>query len=127
MISEAKRLSVMATEHPYIAETLLSDDYKTHRTSGMGFDGKSKEGGEESTTMMTPRKGRTNDSNKAGTMAPRVFGMTFAAQELADAGVIGMEGGRRGERCGRVRLAVSEEEVGVALRECEEVRGMGFN
>ena len=41
--------------------------------------------------------------------------------------MIGMEGGRRGERCGRVRLAVSEEEVGVALRECEEVRGMGFN
>ena len=127
VISEAKRLSVMATENPYIAETLLSNDYKLHRTSGMPSNSINKEGGEDSSTMMTPKKGKANHSNKAGTMAPRVLGMTFAAQELADAGIIGMEGGRRGERCGRVRMAVSEEEVGVALRECEEVRGMGFN
>ena len=85
VISEAKRLSVMATENPYIAETLLSNSLIIHRISGVPFDGSNKEGGEESSTTTTPRKGKANDS-KAGTMAPRVLGMTFAAQELADAG-----------------------------------------
>jgi origin recognition complex subunit 1 len=45
---------------------------------------------------------------------------------LAEAGIVGLEV-RRGERVGRVRLGVSEEEIRGALREDEECRGLGFN
>jgi len=42
-----------------------------------------------------------------------------------EAGVVGLES-RRGERVGRVRLAVGEEEVRLALREDVEVKGLGL-
>lgn len=54
-----------------------------------------------------------------------VKGLSSAAVELAAAGVIGLETGR-GERPGRVRLGVGEEDVRGALREDEESVGLGF-
>jgi len=56
----------------------------------------------------------------------RALGMGAAAVELMEAGIVGLEG-RRGERVGRIRLGVGDEEVRLALREDEEVRGLGFN
>ncbi|KAK3176425.1 hypothetical protein OEA41_007748 [Lepraria neglecta] len=69
--------------------------------------------------------GVSSNSGKA-LAAPRVKAMGFAAAELAEAGVIGLEGARRGERVGKIRLGVGDEEVKLALRDDVEVRGLGF-
>ena len=57
---------------------------------------------------------------------PRMMGMGAAATGLLEAGVIVMEE-RRGDRAARVRLHISEEEVKSALKDDEEVRGLGFS
>ena len=51
--------------------------------------------------------------------------MGLAAQELAEAGIVGVEG-RHGDRVGRVRLGVGEEDIRGALREDEECAGLGL-
>ncbi len=56
---------------------------------------------------------------------PRVLGMGMAAAALAEAGIIGLEG-RGGERVGKVRLNVGEEEIKLAFRDDNEVKGLGF-
>ena len=62
----------------------------------------------------------TDSGGKGG----RVPGLGFAASELVEAGVIGLESA--GGRGGRVRLGVGEEEVRGALRGDGEGRGLGF-
>ena len=57
---------------------------------------------------------------------PRVLGMGAAAVELFEAGVIALEP-RKGERIGKVRLNIGEEDVKLALRDDGEVRGLGFS
>ena len=57
--------------------------------------------------------------------AARALGLASAATELAEAGIIGVEA-RHGERVGRVRLGVGEDEIRLALGEDESVKGMGF-
>ncbi|KAF1994077.1 P-loop containing nucleoside triphosphate hydrolase protein [Amniculicola lignicola CBS 123094] len=57
--------------------------------------------------------------------AARALGLQAAAIELAEAGIIGVEA-RHGERVGRVRLGVADEEVRLALGEDAEVRGLGL-
>lgn len=56
----------------------------------------------------------------------RMLGLRAAAAELAEAGIIGIEA-RHGERVGRVRLGVGDDEIKLALGEDAEVRGLGFN
>ena len=56
---------------------------------------------------------------------PRVVGMSAAATELLEAGIVVVEE-RRGERVARVKLQVSEEEVKGALKDNWEVRDLGF-
>jgi origin recognition complex subunit 1 len=58
--------------------------------------------------------------------APRIIGMSAAAAEIAEAGIISLEM-RKGERNGRVRLHVGEEEIRMALREDVASKGMGFS
>lgn len=104
------------------------------------------EEGEDVANANTPssRKGKSkgkekeNEGKKKKTMVPRILGMSAAAQELADAGVIALEGasgaaggggvaggsGGGTERCGKVRLKVGEEEVRMALRDDVDVKGM---
>lgn len=60
-----------------------------------------------------------------GGMLPRVAGMGAAAVDLAKVGIITLET-RRGERTARCRLAIGEDEVRLALKDDQEVRGMGF-
>ncbi|KAL1646942.1 Origin recognition complex, subunit 1 [Diplodia intermedia] len=83
---------------------------------------------------VTPRRGRPPGVAKAAAAAAaqqqrdkaaRVIGMGNAAAELMEAGIVGLEA-RRGERVGRVRLGVSDEEVKLALKDDEEVKGMGL-
>ena len=57
--------------------------------------------------------------------ATRVCGMNFSAIELAEAGIIKVEA-RNGDRVGKVRLNIGEDEVKLALRDDPEVKTMGF-
>ncbi|KAL9126174.1 MAG: hypothetical protein Q9217_004736 [Psora testacea] len=103
VVEEAKRLAATSADNPMVHESLL------------------RAGGDQ--VMRDKFDGTLRMSKNA----PRVTGMGFAAAELAEAGVISLEGGRnRGERIGRVRLGVGDEEVGAALRGDGEVRGLGF-
>jgi origin recognition complex subunit 1 len=77
------------------------------------------------TGVSTPGK-RGRAVGKTHGKVARLRGMNVAAEELAEAGIVGLEV-RRGERVGRVRLGVGEEEIRGALREDEECRGLGFN
>ena len=73
----------------------------------------------------TPSKRGRAPAKREQEHAARVLGLTSAARELAEAGIIGLEG-RHGERVGRVRLGVQEDEIRGALREDEEGAGLGF-
>ena len=61
-----------------------------------------------------------------GREAPRVLAMGAAAMELVESGLVAMEVRRMGERAGKVRLRVGEEEVKGALLGDAESKGMGF-
>ena len=76
-------------------------------------------------TSKTPFKRGRPATKKEEDKAARVIGLGCAAKELAEAGIIGLEG-KHGDRVGRVRLGVSEEDVRGALREDEESKGLGF-
>lgn len=71
------------------------------------------------------KKGRARKGGDGAVATARVLGLGLAVQELAEAGIVGVERGA-GERFGRLRLGVGEEDVRVALREDEEGRGLGF-
>lgn len=96
VVEEAKRLGLMAADNPHINNVLLNESAPSQ---GM----KSVNGGK----------------------AARVLGMGLAAVELNEAGVIVVEA-RRGEKVGKVRMCIGEEEVKLALRDDGEVKGLGF-
>ena len=73
----------------------------------------------------TPSKRGRPAARKEPEKAARILGLGSAAEELAEAGVIGLEG-KHGDRVGRVRLGVSEDDVRNALRDDEESKGLGF-
>jgi origin recognition complex subunit 1 len=83
------------------------------------------------TRTTTPRKagrvvvGGGGGGGKVAGLAPRMLVMEDAVLCLAEAGVVAVES-RRGERVRRVRLGVGDEEIGLALRDDDEVRGWGF-
>ena len=121
VLAEAKRLGVMATDVGASAgiDALLYH-HQHHHPSEKGSEGEG-----------TARKADSQKAQKKAVvvkkvLVPRILGMGVAARELADAGVIGLEAGMKGERCGKVRLRVGEEEVKLALRDDAEVGGMGF-
>ena len=81
---------------------------------------------EEEAPGQTPSKRGRPAAKKEAERAARVLGMGSAAVELAEAGIIGLES-RHGDRVGRVRLGVGEDEIRNALREDLESQGLGFN
>lgn len=103
MLEEAKRLARMASENPVVEDVLLTDTMPAAHV----------------------HEGGSTDKRKAGPVA-RVLGLGIAAGELAAAGVVGVEASRRGERGGKLRLGIGDEEVRLALRDDVEVRGLGF-
>ncbi|KAF8469042.1 origin recognition complex subunit 1 [Kalaharituber pfeilii] len=67
--------------------------------------------------------GGAGGGGKIAVAGGRVAGLMGAALMLCEAGVVGLEM-RRGERAGRVRLNVGEEEVTVALKDDREMGRM---
>ncbi|KAI9819957.1 MAG: Origin recognition complex, subunit 1 [Pycnora praestabilis] len=57
---------------------------------------------------------------------PRVLSMGAAAMELMEAGIIFLEA-RKGERTGKVRLNVGEEEIKTALKDDNAMQNLGFS
>ncbi|KAK7563478.1 P-loop containing nucleoside triphosphate hydrolase protein [Phyllosticta citricarpa] len=128
VLDEAKNLAAMSSSGDAISDFLLAG---ATTTAG---DGDAAAVAQQRSPV-TPRRGRRpavvalaegRAGAKAKAMrAARVVGMGAAAVELMEAGIVGLEA-RRGERVGRVRLGVSDEEVRLALREDDEVKGLGF-
>ncbi|KAL8944098.1 MAG: hypothetical protein Q9216_000689 [Gyalolechia sp. 2 TL-2023] len=110
VVDETKRLGLMAADDPTIQKMLMTNTLLGHcqQTGSFGI----------------PTK-RASSMTAAAAKVPRALGMGVAAVSLAEVGVIGLEG-RRGERVGKVRLHVAEEEIKLALRDDSEVKGLGF-
>lgn len=64
---------------------------------------------------------------KTSVQEPRVLAMGGAAMELQAAGVVAVEARAKGERSGKIRLRIGEEEVKSALMGDPEVKGLGFS
>ena len=59
------------------------------------------------------------------TLGSQYFALGEAAADLMEHGIVAVEP-RKGERTGKVRLSVSEEEIKLAFRDDGEVRGLGL-
>jgi origin recognition complex subunit 1 len=102
VIEEAKRIGKMADNVP-IQEYLLVEPLYSGQNN-------------------LPMKGLRNTP----TQAARVLGLSAATVELMDAGIIAVES-RKGERTGRIRLNIGDEEVKLALKDDLQSRGLGFS
>jgi origin recognition complex subunit 1 len=114
VVDEVKSLGLMSQLQPVYEYLLLPD--KASRADG------------NNAQLYTSHKQRdtTGIGSKASDLkAARALGLALAASELAEAGIIGVEA-RHGERVGRVRLGVGEDEVRLALGDDESVKGLGF-
>ena len=69
--------------------------------------------------------GKLQTKTHHGRKLPRVCAMGTAAIELMEAGIIGLEA-RKGDRGGKVRLCIGEEDVKQAFKDDAEARGLGF-
>lgn len=113
VVDQARRMAVM-TQNKAVEEHLLTpESTPTRLDDGIGV------------VSTTPSKRGRPAARLEQDKAARVLGLGGAAQELAEAGIIGIES-RHVDRVGRVRLGVSEEDVRGALREDEECKGLGF-
>jgi origin recognition complex subunit 1 len=116
IVDEAKRMGIMSQFKPL--EQYLLTPAATPQPQG-------EEDGVPGAGQTPSKRGRPA-AKKEAEKAARVLGMGNAAVELAEAGIIGLES-RHGDRVGRVRLGVGEDEVRNALREDLESQGLGFN
>ncbi|KAL9115443.1 MAG: hypothetical protein Q9227_000764 [Pyrenula ochraceoflavens] len=105
VISEAKKIADLV-DSPGVREFLLA---RKERGGGEGEGGGGGGGG------------------KKTVVRPRVLAMGGAAMELQAAGVVAVEARARGQRNGKIRLRIGEEEVRSALMGDVEVKGMGFS
>lgn len=71
-----------------------------------------------------PDVGRTKHAD-TGRKAARVLAMGLAAVELTEAGIVGMEF-KKGERMGRIRLCIGEEDIKQALKDDVEAKTLGI-
>jgi origin recognition complex subunit 1 len=116
---EARKLGLMAM-NPFVEEFLLTPVDVAYSLAREAAE-KAKAGAN------TPAKrGRAAAVKKDVVRSARALGLGAATRELAEAGIIGVEH-RHGERAGRVRLGVGEDEIRAALRDDEECRGLGLN
>jgi origin recognition complex subunit 1 len=117
VVDEVKRLGFMSQLQPVYDYLLVPE--KNHLMEGSSS---------LRTELSTPSKNQdaTKIGSKASNLkAARALGLALAATELAEAGIIGVEA-RHGERVGRVRLGIGEDEVRLALGDDESVKGLGF-
>jgi origin recognition complex subunit 1 len=108
-----------------LGESLLSDVLEEAKRMGKLADGI-----QITQHLLSERvsvwRGGKNDASTQTSIAARVRGMAGAAAELMEAGVISLEA-RKGERTGKVRLNVGEDEIKLALKNDIEVRGLGLS
>lgn len=109
VVDEVKRLGLMSQLQP-VHDYLLTQGADSKQDINQG----------DQAEPPTPSKQIPKQRDAA-----RGLGLSLAATELAEAGLIGVES-RHGERVGRVRLGVGEDEVRLALGEDESVKGLGF-
>ena len=117
VVDEVKRLGLMSQLQPVHEHMLIL----TREDEKDGSNG---------TTVPLATPAKRQEPAHAGSKlsdikAARALGLALAATDLAEAGIIGVEA-RHGERVGRVRLGVGEDEVRLALGEDESVHGLGF-
>ena len=143
VVDEVKRLGLMSQLQP-VHEYLLSAPQKqADEASGTGRGrgrGQGQGIGGVSAAVLqheaaTPLKHSTDrgvhsmqlssTSSRSDCKAARARGLGAAALELAEAGIVGVEA-RHGERVGRVRLGVGEDEIRLALGDDESVQGLGL-
>jgi origin recognition complex subunit 1 len=117
IVDEVKRLGLMSQLQSVYEYLLLPEkEYIMEGSNGTH------------SLLTTPSKHRdaASTGSKASELkAARALGLALAATELAEAGIIGVEA-RHGERVGRVRLGVGEDEVRLALGDDASVNGLGF-
>ncbi|PNS19803.1 hypothetical protein CAC42_7770 [Sphaceloma murrayae] len=130
VVDEARRIGLISQLAPVEKYLIAAEEVKDEKAwlEGLGEDEVLKGGpvGGGAGLLGTPGRRGRHAIKRAPEKMPRVKGLGAAAVELAEAGIVGLEN-RRGERVGRVRLGVGEEDVRGALREDEECRGLGFN
>ncbi|KAF2638046.1 origin recognition complex subunit 1 [Massarina eburnea CBS 473.64] len=119
VVDEMKRLGLMSQLQPVHDYLLTAAERDDDAADGTGITSRH-------TLDSTLVKHREGTAKAPDAKAARALGVAFAAAELAQAGLIGMEA-RHGERVGRVRLGVAEEEVRLALGDDAEVKGLGFS
>jgi origin recognition complex subunit 1 len=116
VVDEAKRLGLMSQLLP-VHDYILAPEVDSSEMMN---------GAVQSATPSKHRENAANLGSKSSDLkAARALGLALAATELAEAGIIGVEA-RHGERVGRVRLGVGEDEVRLALGDDETVHGLGF-
>ncbi|KAF2153094.1 P-loop containing nucleoside triphosphate hydrolase protein [Myriangium duriaei CBS 260.36] len=129
VVDDARRIGLTA-QSPAVEKFLLAPDEAVKEMAWLAscqdgeMQGKGKPGG--AGLLGTPGRRGRHAIKRVVERRARVKGVAGAAVELAEAGVLGLEN-RRGERVGRVRLGVGEEDVRSALREDEDCRGLGFD
>ncbi|KAF1989472.1 P-loop containing nucleoside triphosphate hydrolase protein [Aulographum hederae CBS 113979] len=131
VLDEARRIALMcqipAVESYLLAAGADEGGGDEGYVSGTGVGGI----GDRNSTALTvtgekvPARRGAPAKSRAGVHVARLRGLGQAAVELMEAGIVGLEA-RRGERVGRVRLAVGDEEVRLALKDDAEVKGLGF-
>ncbi|KAF4549502.1 Origin recognition complex subunit 1-like protein [Elsinoe fawcettii] len=130
VLDEARRIGLMSQLVPVERYLLAADEKRDEKEWLATFEDEEllKGGtvGGGAGLLGTPGRRGRHAIKRAPEKRARLKGLGAAAVELAEAGIVGLEN-RRGERVGRVRLGVGEEDVRGALREDEECRGLGFN
>ncbi|KAF2222964.1 P-loop containing nucleoside triphosphate hydrolase protein [Elsinoe ampelina] len=130
VLDDARRIGLVSQLVPVERYLLAADEAKSESEwLGLFGEGEQIQGGAVgggAGLLGTPGRRGRHAIKRAPEKRARVKGMGAAAVELAEAGIVGLEN-RRGERVGRVRLGVGEEDVRGALREDEESRGLGFS
>lgn len=119
VIDEMKRLGLMSQLQPVHDYLLTANERDNEALNHTSWNARVAQDS-------TPLKSRDGMSKQVDAKAARPIGVASAATELAQAGIIGMEA-RHGERVGRIRLGVTEEEVRLALGDDVEVRGLGIS
>ncbi|ORY13527.1 P-loop containing nucleoside triphosphate hydrolase protein [Clohesyomyces aquaticus] len=123
VVEEARRLGLMSQlqpAHDYLLHTGAGDEERRSAAA----EGQSSQPTSTSTSAARG-PGSSSKHNTTAAKAPRPLALGPAAVELAEAGIIGLES-RHGERVGRVRLGVADDEVRLALGDDAEVKGLGF-
>ena len=116
VVDEVKKLGLMSQlqpVHDYMLSSQIDEGSGPGAMSDIAYP----------SHVSTPVKLRDGGLMDVNEKASRALGVASAAAELTEAGIIGTEL-RHGERVGRVRLGVAEDEVRLALGDDIDVKGL---